>query len=375
MPTAQLQYATCKHVLAKGRVCGCPALKDHIFCLHHNRDRQRRANLRAGLAAKFRHGQEDFNAEIVASLDLPAPDEPEAVLVCLSNTFLALAAGAIPERRAALMIYNLQTITTALQAAEARQARLKREAAEERAAANAAGDTASAHAESPLHAVERAVTDPEPIAALEGAQRQADWEFSEQQYAQKLIVEHCRTAEMPNCQIEDQKVPPVEKREDAENSKDSKGSNSAISQFDNSAVDSNSALPQFCNSAMPAVADLATAHAAFNADAHRHMTFESGELPLPAEAPYTDAELETALHAMSDDDWQRHLNFLQNCGFIDNAGYEKLHARIFHASRAERRHARLLALKYAPDKVRKLLEKANQSQTQRLDHAEAIKVS
>jgi hypothetical protein len=349
MPTAQLQYATCKHVLAKGRICGCPALKDHIFCLHHNRDRQRRANLRAGLAAKFRHGQEDFNAEIVASLDLPAPDEPEAVLVCLSNTFLALAAGAIPERRAALMIYNLQTITTALQAAETRQARLKREAAEERAAVQATGNTTSAHEESLLHAVvERAVTDPEPIAALEGAQRQADWEFSEQQYAEKLLIEK----QLPNADRTDGTDEPG----DLKVGNGCHPERSAQREVEGPFVSEPSAPPRLRGE--PASADLATAHAAFNADAHRHMTLESGELPLPAEAPYTDAELQAALREMSDDDWQRYLNFLQHCGFIDNAGYEKLHARIFHASRDERRHARLFALKYAPDKVRKLLEKA-----------------
>ena len=165
---SQSPYPTCRQVMASGFLCGSPALKNQIFCHHHQRDRQRRANLRAGLAAKFRAGEEDLNAEIVASLDLPAPDDPEAVLVCLSNTFLALAAGAIPEKRAALMIYNLQTINSTfynlLKHREAEAARAK---------------------ETGLMA-ERAVTDPEPIASFMLSNRQADFEFSAQQYARKL---------------------------------------------------------------------------------------------------------------------------------------------------------------------------------------------
>src|SRR5262249_26950965 len=171
MPSPATKYRPGRHVLAKARLCGVAALKAHIFCLHHQRDRQRRANLRAGLAAKFRAGEEDLNAEIVASLDLPAPDDPEAALVCLSNTFLALAAGAIPEKRAALMIYNLQTINSAmynlLKFREAEAAKEKESGVVE----------------------ERAVTDPEPIANILLSNRQADFEFSEQSYAKKLETE------------------------------------------------------------------------------------------------------------------------------------------------------------------------------------------
>jgi hypothetical protein len=169
MSSPVTQYRTCRHVLTTGRLCGGAALKDNIFCLHHQRDRQRKANLRAGLAAKFRAGEEDLNAEIVASLDLPAPDDPEAALVCLANTFLALAAGAIPEKRAALMIYNLQTVNSAMY-----------NLLKHREALHAA-----ALAE-PTRPVERAVTDPEPIASFLASNRQADFDFSAQQYASRL---------------------------------------------------------------------------------------------------------------------------------------------------------------------------------------------
>jgi hypothetical protein len=170
MPEA-LQYATCKHVLASGRLCGCPAMKDHIFCYNHQRNRQRRANLRAALGQKFRNGEEDFNAEVIASLDLPTPDDPDAIIVCLAQTFLALSAGAIPEKRAALMIYNLQTITSAYTNL-LKQRQLEAEHASQKGQ---------------LQAMTRAVTDPEPIGSILNAKHLADFDFSEQRYAKDLV--------------------------------------------------------------------------------------------------------------------------------------------------------------------------------------------
>jgi hypothetical protein len=306
-------------------------MKNQIFCHHHQRDRQRQANLRAGLAAKFRAGEEDLNAEIVASLDLPAPDDPEAVLVCLSNTFRALAAGAIPEKRAALMIYNLQTINIAVANALRYRADLQESAARG----------------------ERAVTDPEPIASFLSSNRQADYEFSAQQYAGRLETQlqtQRRPFDSAQGRLEDAEDSLVCHSERAERVEESLGTpRTVVDSFGTTGVS-------------PVQTDAATLEAAFNADAARMQALEHGDLARPAEAPHSPEEVEAAVHAMSSDDWEKYVQHLWLCGFVDDAQREKLHARIFHADRNVRAAARFLVLKYAPGKVREVLAHSSQSQ-------------
>ena len=299
-----LQYATCKHVLASGRICGSPAMKDHIFCYSHQRNRQRRANLRAALGQKFRNGEETFDAEVVASLDLPAPDDPESTIVCLSQTFLALAAGAIPEKRAALMIYNLQTVTSAY-------ANLLKQRQLEAERTSQTGQ---------LHEMARAVTDPEPIPSLLTPKHLADSDFSEQRYAAKLETE---------------RLPHSERSEGWDEAETSSASLVATA----------------------AIADPATANAAFNADAERYKDLDSGALPMPKDAPFTNEEVETAANRMSDEEWEKYVKHLGICGFIDHAQEEKLRERVLDERRDVRTAARVMALKYAPDEVRKFLAK------------------
>jgi hypothetical protein len=330
MSSPVTQYRTCRHVLAKGRICGAAALKDHIFCHHHQRDRQRRANLRAGLAAKFRAGEEDFNAEIVASLDLPAPDDPEAALVCLSNTFLALAAGAIPEKRAALMIYNLQTINSTFYNLLKHREQMAAQEKENGVVA------------------ERAVTDPEPIASFLMSNRQADFEFSEQRYARKLETEQQSQ---------------TQRREDAENYEIEK-QNALRRHGDTESFDSLGCHPERSEGPLSTprtAAETSVEEAAFNADAARMQAMEHGDLTPPPEAPHTSAKVTEAVAAMSADDWEKYVQRLWLNGFIDDAQRDKLHAKIFHPSKSVREGARFLALKYAPDKVREVLERSSQS--------------
>jgi hypothetical protein len=263
-------------------------MKDHIFCYNHQRNRQRRANLRAALGQKFRNGEETFDAEVIASLDLPAPDDAESTIVCLSQTFLALAAGAIPEKRAALMIYNLQTLTSAY-ANLLKQRQLE--------------------AKTGMTEQPRVVTDPEPIPSILNAKHLADFDFSEQRYAAKLETE-CR----------------VEARLDREES-------------------------------VPAITDPVTANAAFNADAERYKDLDSGAFPMPEDAPFTNEEVEAAANRMSDEEWEKYVTKLGMCGFIDHEQEEKLKERVLDERRDIRNAARVMALKYAPDEVRKLLAK------------------
>jgi hypothetical protein len=160
-------YPTCRQVSASGHLCGSPALRGKIFCYHHQRDRQRKENIRRGLGMKFQNGLADFDAEVLNSLDLPAPDDPVAAGVCLSNMFLALAAGIIPTKRAALMLYNLQIVTSNF--ATIAKYREKFEAK--------------------LNSTAKAVADPEPVASLTNPHREGDFLFSEERYEQSLVTD------------------------------------------------------------------------------------------------------------------------------------------------------------------------------------------
>ena len=65
---------------------------------------------------------------------------------------------------------------------------------------------------------------------------------------------------------------------------------------------------------------------------------------------------------MTSEDWEKYVQHLWLCGFVDDAQRDKLHARVFHADRNVRAAARFLVLKYAPGKVREVLAHSSQSQ-------------
>jgi hypothetical protein len=157
---------TCRHLFASGHLCGSPAQRGKIFCYHHQRNRQRRENIRRAQSRHFAYGREAFEAEAVASLDLPAPEDPIAVQVCLSNTFLALSSGLIPTKRAALMLYNLQIIATQFGAVQKYREELEAKGAQA-----------------------KAVSDPEPIAAWDLLHQEADHMFSEERYERELVTD------------------------------------------------------------------------------------------------------------------------------------------------------------------------------------------
>jgi hypothetical protein len=106
---------TCKQIMASGRYCECPALRDAQFCYYHQRDRQRRANLRTARRVKnFSDPQRDsyrpldaLNSEIFESLDLPALDDPAAIQVCFTNIMRAVYADHISLKKAGLMLNSV----------------------------------------------------------------------------------------------------------------------------------------------------------------------------------------------------------------------------------------------------------------------------
>ena len=107
------QYPTCDHIKANGITCQSPAIKNSDFCYFHTRDRQRQANLRQAREVKLshRHGhftEDDIDAEILESLELPLLEDANAIQVALSNLLRAIASNHLEERRAALLLYGLQ---------------------------------------------------------------------------------------------------------------------------------------------------------------------------------------------------------------------------------------------------------------------------
>jgi hypothetical protein len=265
---------TCRYLFADGHLCGSPALRDKIFCFHHQRNRQRRENIRRAQFRHLRYGREAFEAEAVASLDLPAPEDPIAVQVCLSNTFLALSSGLIPTKRAALMLYNLQIIASQFGAVQ----KFREELEAKRTQA-------------------KAVSDPEPIVALDSQHDEADHMFSEERYEKELVTDE-----------------PAE--------------------------------------------SVAVAHAAAeHAQAERDAAFQAhpfGNLPLSDVAPIEQKELEEVAGRMTDWDWER---FLVQHMEISTAEHEALKAKVFSARRDEQWETRMRLLRYNPSAVRMLQRK------------------
>ena len=107
------QYPTCDHAKTSGTMCESPALKGSRFCYFHQRDLQRQSNFRQARDIKThrRNGhftEDDLNAEILESLQLPLFEDANAIQVALSNLARAIAGNHIAERRAALLLYSLQ---------------------------------------------------------------------------------------------------------------------------------------------------------------------------------------------------------------------------------------------------------------------------
>ena len=107
------QYPTCQHIKTHGAMCESPALKGSRFCYFHHRDRERQSNFRQARDVKThrRKGaftEDDLNAEILESLQLPLFEDANAIQVALSNVARAIAGNHIAERRAALLLYSLQ---------------------------------------------------------------------------------------------------------------------------------------------------------------------------------------------------------------------------------------------------------------------------
>jgi hypothetical protein len=117
---------TCQHVRTNGTFCKSPAVTGHRLCYFHKRDRDRQVRLlnnlefRRGAVAHGRVDQliaplpgsktafDDNSAELFSELHIPVLEDADAIQVCLSDLYRAIATQQIDMLVAGRLLYTLQ---------------------------------------------------------------------------------------------------------------------------------------------------------------------------------------------------------------------------------------------------------------------------
>ena len=99
--------ATCHHVLADGRICQSPALRKQLFCYYHSRQRDRSRNIAASARRRKSQSLPDLDIAVITSLNLPTPDDPVAIQVCLAGILQAMMTGALSGALGGRLLYGL----------------------------------------------------------------------------------------------------------------------------------------------------------------------------------------------------------------------------------------------------------------------------
>jgi hypothetical protein len=147
--------ATCHYVLADGRICQSPALRKQLFCYYHSRQRDRSRNIAA--SARRRQSQSnaqslpDLDVAVITSLNLPTPDDPVAIQVCIAGILQAMMTGALSGALGGRLLYGLHLAKCNYREVDAFNERHRNTA------------FAADHADT----ISVAATDPEPIPPLE----------------------------------------------------------------------------------------------------------------------------------------------------------------------------------------------------------------
>ena len=159
---------SCSYIIADGHVCGSPAIRGTLFCYYHSRDRQRTRILRRrGLKKRT----PDADTRLLATLNLPTPDNPVATQVCIAGILQAMMAGAISAPLGGRLLYGLHMAKCNYREVDAFRKRYL-------------------DSDIPYRVVPIAATDPEPIVDLDAAPEEQQAEVSElQHYAKALKVE------------------------------------------------------------------------------------------------------------------------------------------------------------------------------------------
>ena len=91
----------CNHIMQDGALCEAVALRDSDYCYFHHRSRQReRKRVQLGGPPK---------ADANTGIDLPLLEDNNSIQIALQQVLEALLDRRIDPRRAALMLYGLQT--------------------------------------------------------------------------------------------------------------------------------------------------------------------------------------------------------------------------------------------------------------------------
>ncbi len=91
----------CSHIMQNGAICEAVALRESDYCYFHHRTREReRRRLRLG-------GPPQANAN--TGIELPLLEDNNSIQIALQQVLEALLDRRIDPRRAALMLYGLQT--------------------------------------------------------------------------------------------------------------------------------------------------------------------------------------------------------------------------------------------------------------------------
>lgn len=101
----------CRQILTSGHYCKCPAMRSGVFCYYHNRQRQRRRIFEKAQEIQRHYDQkrdarteEEFNHEVVFSLQLPELDDRASIHVACSNIIRALYCDHISIAKARVMM-------------------------------------------------------------------------------------------------------------------------------------------------------------------------------------------------------------------------------------------------------------------------------
>src|SRR5690242_20183127 len=85
----------CRHLFADGHRCGSPALRREELCYYHHTTRRAVADLRARRARS-------------SEFELPPIDDRSGILASIAEVLQRIAACAIDNKRAGLLLYGLQ---------------------------------------------------------------------------------------------------------------------------------------------------------------------------------------------------------------------------------------------------------------------------
>jgi hypothetical protein len=98
---------TCHQVLADGRICRCPALRKQLFCYYHSRQRDRQRNIAVSARRRKSQTLPDLDIAVITSLNLPTPDDPIAIQVCIAGILQAMMTGALSGPLGGRLLYGL----------------------------------------------------------------------------------------------------------------------------------------------------------------------------------------------------------------------------------------------------------------------------